>query len=127
MKSHKARGFTLIELLVALAIVGVLATVLVPNLLSARRSAQIRAEDAYVHNVYKAANAWVAENVGISALTATVCTNNYVIGTAPAQYSAGNAPDTIMTCAAYLNPTANSVAVTFTSSISGRGTYTIGN
>ncbi len=114
-------------MLIVIAIIGILAAVLIPNLLGARRSAQIRAEDSYAQNVYKAANAWVAENIGASALATTSCLGSYSIGTAPSQYSAGTAPATITACTAAFNAAAQSVTVTYTSNISGRGTYTVGN
>lgn len=56
-------------------------------------TAQKRAELAYVQNVYKAANAYLAEDVTRTTVPED-CTPSYSVG----DYSAGNAPSTLEYC-----------------------------
>jgi type IV pilus assembly protein PilA len=56
----RKKGFTIVEVLVAIAIVGIISVILVPNLLTARRVAVDRSVQAYGSTVFKAANAYIS-------------------------------------------------------------------
>ena len=72
-------GFTLIELLIVVAILGILTTVIVPNLAGFIGTGNVAAANTEVANVESAALAYYADHDGVWPLTSTVLhTDGYI-------------------------------------------------
>ncbi len=76
----KRAGFTLLELLIVIAIIGILAAILAPNLIKARAMAEKRAANAFAHNIYKASFAYVAASPDLTVIPDSDCSDGYTAG-----------------------------------------------
>lgn len=63
-KRNRQRGFTLIELLIVVAIIGIIAAILIPNLLDALQKGKQKRTVADVRNTGTAWMAWLTDQVG---------------------------------------------------------------
>ena len=64
LRRNKQGGFTLIELLIVVAIIGIIAAILIPNLLDALQKAKQKRTVADVRNTGTAWMSWLTDQVG---------------------------------------------------------------
>ncbi len=84
-KREGQKGFTLIELLIVVAILGILAAVIIPNVSSFMKTGTLNAANTEKENVKTAAMAFFAEN-GVWPDSATENLTSYITGSLRSNY-----------------------------------------
>ncbi|HUP23606.1 MAG TPA: prepilin-type N-terminal cleavage/methylation domain-containing protein [Thermoanaerobaculia bacterium] len=67
LRRYRTRGFTLIELLVVVAIIGIIAAILIPNLLDSLQKARQKRTMADMRNIGTIWFSWLTDQVGAAA------------------------------------------------------------
>jgi len=78
---HGQKGFTLIELLIVVAIIGIIAAILIPNLIDALQKAKQKRTVADMRNIGTAWMSWLTDMVSAGAAGTAVPANNNLVWT----------------------------------------------